>query len=134
MNSITQQKIPSSNASEQDIISAMTNLDKYIKEGWSIPADGSSIFMTTATFIETVWEPMKATTTDQRELLTKLHEWMAKQPFLESSTTFYDGLDWKEGCFHPTAPVKRHVSNFHSGRFFTISHIILNNFTKYFSI
>jgi hypothetical protein len=133
MTSITQQKIPSTKASDQDITSAMANLDKYIKEGWSIPADESSKFMTTATFIETVWEPMKATTPNQRELLTKLHEWMAKQQVLESSTKFYDGLDWKEGCFHKTAPVKRHVSNFHSGRFFTMSYNILKNFTKYFS-
>ena len=132
MTSITQQKIPSTKASEQDITSSMANLDKYIKEGWSIPHDGSSQFMTTASFIETVWEPMKATTTNQRKLLTKLHEWMKQQPLLKPSSTFYDGQDWTEGCFHPTAPVMRHVSNFHSGRFFTMSNIILNNFTKYF--
>ena len=54
MTSITQQKIPSTKASYQDITSSMVNLDKYIKEGWSIPDDGSSQFMTTATFIETV--------------------------------------------------------------------------------
>ena len=132
MTSITQQKIPSTKASDQDITSSMVNLDKYIKEGWSIPDDGSSQFMTTATFIETVWEPMKATTTNQRKLLTKLHEWMKQQPLLKPSSTFYDGQDWTEGCFHPTAPVMRHVSNFHSGRFFTMSNIILNNFTKYF--
>jgi hypothetical protein len=127
----TQQKIPSLGSSDTVITSAIPNLENYLKDGWSIPHNDASQYLTTTQFMETVWNPLKVKYSDNRDFLKHLIEWMKIQKVITNETTFNNSKPLEVGLIYPKSPVERHIHNFHSDTFVAMTHIILNTFLEH---
>ena len=133
---VVQQKIPVNGVIDQlnetHLATIISNLNKYIRDGWSIPHTESSRGMPTSEFIKIIWNVINKThSTNYSEILREIHRWMPTRPLLQYKSITNDGIEATDLGINISAPINRHINSFNSVNFSTIHNNILEMFAKF---